>query len=108
VLHRWQPGVYRPVLVASGEYSIGALEQTFQTLGYQTCDDGSLERGFEKLALYGDSLFYTHAARQLPSGKWTSKLGGEEDVEHDTADDVAEGIYGSVVGFMKRPLTAPA
>jgi hypothetical protein len=43
-----------------------------------------------------------HASRQLPSAKWTSKLGGSEDIEHDTPDDVAGGIYGEVVQIMKR------
>jgi len=40
----------------------------------------------------------------LPSGKWTSKLGRLEDIEHDTPDDVAGGVYGEVAGFMKRAI----
>ena len=56
------------------------------------------------MSLYGGSLLYTHAARQLPGGKWTSKLGKAEDIEHDTADVVAGGIYGEVVELMKRPI----
>ena len=66
--------------------------------------DGSPEAGFEKVALYGSSLFYTHAARQFAGGKWTSKLGHAEDIEHATPDDVAGGVYGEVVQFMKRPI----
>jgi hypothetical protein len=38
----------------------------------------------------------------LPNGKWTSKLGRDVDIEHDTADDVAGGVYGEVVQIMKR------
>ena len=45
----------------------------------------------------------THAARQLPNGKWTSKLGKAEDVEHESPEDVAGGVYGEVVQFMRRP-----
>ncbi|MCG8587287.1 MAG: hypothetical protein MI757_21490 [Pirellulales bacterium] len=48
---------------------------------------------------------YTHAARQLPDGRWTSKLGKAEDIEHDSANDVAGGLYGEVVEFMKRPVS---
>jgi hypothetical protein len=55
---------------------------------------------------YGSSWFYTHAARQLPTGKWTSKLGKAEDIEHDSPDDVAGGIYGEVVLFMRRQSNA--
>jgi len=72
-------------------------------LGYEPCDDDRLEVGFERVALYGNSFCYTHAARQLPDGRWTSKLGKREDVEHDSPEDVAGGIYGEVVQFMKRP-----
>ena len=48
------------------------------------------------------SRVYTHAARQRPGGKWTSKLGKAEDIEHDTPDVVAGGLYGEVVLIMRR------
>jgi hypothetical protein len=100
----WQPGVYWPIPAPEGDYGIGVLEQAFLSLGYRDSADGSLEEGFVKVALYGSSLLYAHAARQLPNGKWTSKLGRAEDIEHDTPDDVAGGLYGEVVQFMRRPL----
>jgi hypothetical protein len=78
------------------------LEGAFRALGYEPCADGHPEAGYEKVALYGNTTFYTHAARQLPSGKWTSKLGPFEDIEHDTPDDVAGGVYGEVMVFMRR------
>jgi hypothetical protein len=40
------------------------------------------------------------------NGKWTSKLGNEEDIEHDTPESVAGGLYGDVVLIMKRKRTA--
>ena len=43
------------------------------------------------------------AARQLADGYWTSKLGHDEDIEHDMPEDLAGGIYGAVVLFMSRP-----
>jgi hypothetical protein len=61
-----------------------------------------LEDGYEKVALYGNTFLYSHAARQLPNGKWSSKLGRSEDIEHDTPDDVAGGLYGEVHQYMKR------
>ncbi|MCI0637958.1 MAG: hypothetical protein L0Y72_23715 [Gemmataceae bacterium] len=37
----------------------------------------------------------THAARQLPTGRWSSKLGPSEDIEHDL--HALEGeIYGTI------------
>jgi hypothetical protein len=101
--HWWQPGVYWPVPIVS--YGLDALEAAFRTLGYEPCPDGSLEPRVEKVALYAAGQFDTHAARQLLSGKWTSKLGRLEDIEHDTPEDVAGGVYGAVAGFMRRPAT---
>jgi hypothetical protein len=100
--HCWQPGVHWPGPAEPDDYGIEALQEAFRTLGFEPCMDGSLESGFEKVALYGDQVFYTHAARQLPNGKWTSKLGEAEDIEHDAPEDVAFGVYGQVVQFMRR------
>jgi hypothetical protein len=100
----WQPGVFWPVPTRPDDYGLAALEQACVSLGYKGCGlDGSLEPGFEKVALYGGGLLYTHAARQLPGGKWTSKLRRAEDIEHDTPDDVAGGVYGQLAQVMKRP-----
>ena len=48
-------------------------------------------------------------ARQLESGRWTSKLGSDCDIEHELEalegfDDSPDAYrYGRVVGFMSRP-----
>lgn len=102
--HWWQPGIFWPVKTSRENHGIAALEEAFKALGYEDCLDDSLEAGFEKVVLYGSGLLYTHAARQLPDGRWTSKLGKAEDIEHDTPDAVAGGLYGEVVQFMKRTL----
>lgn len=85
---------------------IASLIRLFEERGYQKCSDGSIEAGFEKVALYsvGDGD-YTHAARQLANGKWTSKLGTEEDIEHSAPADIAGGKYGSVELYMRRQTT---
>jgi hypothetical protein len=87
--------------------SLADLLAALATVGYSTCENGMLESGFEKIAVYAYSeAEYTHAARQLPSGNWTSKLGKWELIEHDTPQDVAGGVYGTIFQFMKRPLAA--
>jgi hypothetical protein len=95
----WPPGARR-------EETVAAFVEAFQTLGYVACPDDRLEAGFEKVALYARGGAPKHAARQLPNGKWTSKLGELEDVEH-TLDGIAGAWYGSVVQVMKRPGTTP-
>ena len=102
----WEPGVYWPANTPPADYSTGALTLALQALGYESCADGRVDTGFDKVALYGDGVFYTHAARQLPDGKWTSKLGGGEDIQHDAPENVAGGVYGEVVQFMRRPTAA--
>ena len=54
----------------------------------------------------------SHAARQLPSGHWTSKLGKAEDIRHSTLEAVESdpnlGLgYGKVAVILKRPSTDP-
>jgi hypothetical protein len=93
----WPPGIAR-------EETPAAFEAAFATLGYVRCDSLDGETGFEKVALFADvNGVSTHAARQLTSGRWTSKLGELDDIEHDLRD--LEGdIYGIVVWFMKRAI----
>ena len=93
----WPPGVPR-------EVTLVAFIEAFRVLAYETCEDGSLEDGYQKIAIFAnDSGTPTHAARQLPTGFWTSKLGQLEDIEHATVEDVNCPIYGAPVQFMRRP-----
>jgi hypothetical protein len=105
--HWWQPGAFWPVETLPDECGLAVLEQAFASLGYEPCGlDSGLESGFGKVALYASGLFYTHAARQLPNGRWTSKLGSAEDIEHETPEDVAGGVYGDLMRIMKRAVRA--
>jgi hypothetical protein len=104
--HWWQPGAFWPIASPAADFGIGVLVLAFSAMGFESCEDETFEAGFEKVALYGHHAFFTHAARQLPSGKWTSKLGKAEDIEHDSPDVVAGGLYGEVVEIMKRPTPA--
>lgn len=75
----------------------------FGSLGYAECVDKSLEAGFEKVAIYFDYKGVpTHAARQLATGKWTSKLGRFADIQHDQPEDVNCDTYGSPQCYLKR------
>src|ERR1700722_18075384 len=57
--------------------------EAFATRGYGSCASPALEAGFEKVALYAKGSEITHAARQLASGHWSSKLGPYVDIEHE-------------------------
>ena len=89
------------------EETLPAFLAAFATLGYEECQDGAVEEGYEKIALYARhnealDLVPTHAARQLCNGRWTSKLGTQEDIEHLNVEDVNGPAYGSVVRYMRR------
>lgn len=100
--HWWQPGLFWPLDATANDFGIEALERAFAALGFERSADDRLEEGYEKVALYQASTFYTHAARQLPDGKWTSKLGRAEDIEHHSPGDVTGGVYGEVARILKR------
>ena len=93
----WPPNVTRRV-------HMDAFLEAFKTLDFERCPDGDPERGWEKLAIYADTNGEPkHAARQLPSGRWTSKLGPLEDVNHLLYGLIGRE-YGDIVIYMKRRL----
>lgn len=107
----WWPdegdGIYWPESVAKDE-TLDCFIQAYGTEGYEPCESPDLEPGVEKVAIYVDADGVpTHAARQVPSGGWTSKLGDWEDIEHTTLaalerqDGKGEG-YGTVAKILKR------
>jgi hypothetical protein len=93
----WPPGV--PV-----EETLDAFLAAFATRGYAVCTGEEAEPGLERVALFADvSGNPTHAARQLANGRWSSKLGAREDIEHKLFA-LAGTEYGTVAQIMKRPI----
>jgi hypothetical protein len=84
------------------EESLDTFVTAFATLGYAPCGGEAPEPGFERVALFARAGIPTHAARQMPSGRWTSKLGPGEDIEHDLHALSGE-VYGTMVQVLKRP-----
>jgi hypothetical protein len=98
-LYYWPPGVPR-------EITIDSVVRVYEGLGFAICIGGELEAGFDKVAIFAKQVsgrVPTHAARQLDSGAWTSKLGPCEDISHTSADAVTGPSYGEVLYFMSRP-----
>jgi hypothetical protein len=93
----WPPGLPLDV-------TIDNFIEAFRCLGYQPCSGTELEPGFEKVAIYvlpnGEPQ---HMARQLESGKWTSKLGKNVDIEHGTLHALEDSEYGHIAQILKRP-----
>lgn len=94
----WPEGIAR-------EETLSAFTAAFRTIGYEACDDASMEADFLKIAIYGDTQKVPrHVARQLANGEWTSKIGQYEDIRHKnlkalTGDPPA---YGTVITIMRK------
>jgi hypothetical protein len=103
---RWEPdslgSQYWPEAVPR-EYTLAAFTKMFESLGYEVCPSGEPEPGFEKVAIYTRFHVPQHAAKQLPSGQWSSKLGDHKDISHALYGLEGE-IYGAVERVMRRPL----
>ncbi len=101
----WQPtglgGHYWPAGVPL-EMTSRAYQAAYEAQGYDVCSSGLLEEGYEKVAIFAKDGIPTHAARQLPNGQWTSKLGEYIDIVHTSAENVGGGLYGEVVAFLRR------
>jgi hypothetical protein len=104
----WQPGggtgIYWPPGVLD-DFSFQCFVELFEKMGYVDClEDHLLESGYEKVAIYADDDGeFTHVAKQLPSGAWTSKLGPDEDVQHNSPHGLeGRSAYGSVKRILKR------
>jgi hypothetical protein len=91
----WPEGVVRAETVE-------AFLAAFRTRGYEPCATAEREPGWQKIALYALDGIPTHAARQLPDGRWTSKLGPAEDIEHDL-EALVGPLYGTVIQVLRRP-----
>ena len=96
----WPTGLQKESI---DQETVGNFIKAFESEGYQQCSDGSIEANFEKVAIYADAAQHPlHAARSLPNGMWSSKMGDEEDIQHSTLNAIAGKLYGHPVAFLRR------
>ena len=77
--------------------------QLFAGEGFSLCDSDAAEPGYEKIALYAFVGRFTHAARQLSDGQWTSKMGNREVITHPSLTNLTGGFFGNIHCIMRRP-----
>lgn len=93
--YAWLPEV-------NGANELDMLKNLYINAGYEECEDGMLEEGYKKVAIYVNSDGPQHAALQMESGRWTSKLGSLEDIEHETPEVLNGDFYGNASVFLKK------
>ena len=91
---------YWPPIVQRVE-KLPAFQQAFEALGYELAPGFDLEPNFERVAIFCREGKPTHAAKQLPTGLWSSKLGQLEDISHDFSGLNGDS-YGTAAIAMKR------
>jgi hypothetical protein len=104
----WQPGGVEGTAWPEGigqSDDLSSWREFFELQGFRPCADGTLEQGFVKVAIYALEGEGMHVARQLPGGRWTSKLGQLQDIEHELTS-LEDSRYGSIAVFMRRALDA--
>lgn len=102
--YHWPDGLPKePTHVAE---SVANFVAAFETEGYEVCRSGRFSHRYEKVAIYANEHDRVkHAARLLPTGVWSSKLGEHEDIEHDTLKCIEGKGYGHVRVFLRRRWT---
>ena len=92
--------------------SVKSFDQMYAQKGYQRLKvrDYSKVTGHEKVVLYGrltesGQMEVTHAARQMPNGTYTSKLGAGCLIVHATPEALTGPSYGEPIAVYLRPTT---
>jgi hypothetical protein len=98
-LYYWPPHLSRE---APELETVNNFIKAFEWKGYRVCKDGKFKKGVEKVVIFAKNNHPKHAARQLDSGRWISKCGSLEDIQHETLTAVQGQIYGTAHTFMHR------
>ena len=86
--------------------TINNFVSLYRKFNYEICEDSSWEFEYDKIALYISVLSgrntVSHAAKQIDSYWWSSKIGGDELFEH-TLEAIENKNVGTKYVFLKRP-----
>ena len=76
----------------------------FESYGFRAADNELVEPGYTKIAIYVKDDEFRHVARQTADGRWSSKIGKQEDIIHELRALESGGPYGygTATIFMKK------
>lgn len=93
----WPPGVPR-----TGD--ITSYIASYEYHGYERCDNGQIENGWKKIAIYASLGEFRHAAKVISETEWHSKIGNGIDIVH-SPDALTGPCYGWPTTFMRKRIT---
>lgn len=103
--HFWWPGAFWPK-GAKKKVTRNAFITAFGTKGFKRSKLQAYEEGYDLIVLYEDADGRpTHAARLLPDGRWSSKLGSSHDIAH-TLEGLEGQRYGKPAIYLRRKIPA--
>jgi hypothetical protein len=82
--------------------TLDGFRRVFHDRGFRKAKTADHDWGYEKVCVYLNGGIPTHMARQLPSGKWTSKLGHGWDISHLTLEQLHDSVYGKAEEILRR------
>ena len=100
----WPDGINYWPPWATQNNRMESLEEMFAGLGFEQCNDGSPEDGYQKVALYAVQGRFQHAAAQTPNERWRSKMGQGPVIEHLSPESLSGGMYGDAAAYIRRAL----
>lgn len=112
---RWEPedrgGWFWPPELPREDFSLDNYIRCFEFMGFSPCGDAGLDDGIEKIAVFVDADGdFSHVARQLEDGWWSSKLGFYEDISHPALEQLFQGRplrYGETIRYLSRRRVEP-
>ncbi len=82
----WPRGVPEP----KNDDDLECYVALFRSWGFEEADSAELEDGYLKIAVFATGDAFDHVAKQLPSGRWSSKGGAMYDFRHGTLEALGE------------------
>lgn len=100
----WKDFFYTEDGYVSPDQSINPYINFFKERGFQICENGELEPGQTKICIYSKNGIFSHVSRLMENGRWASKMGNYEDIEHLSEFDVSGIGYGKPETYMKKAM----
>ena len=103
--HGWQPGVYWPVGIEPDDYGLVCSHGSSRQWAMSPATVIASNPGSRKSRFMRPRHFTPTPGASFPTAAGRASSADSEDIEHETPNDLAGGVYGDVLQFMKRSVS---